>query len=505
MYRTSFLTSRRPDTTRVFDLQTYFRNISGDFTTLPQHFKDNGYVTQSVGKVFHPGIASNNTDDYPYSWTFPAYHPATEKHMFGLASEDGKLHKNAVCPVSNMSLVPGQSLPDIGIADFAVQFLQDRAKDPDQPFFLAVGFHKPHQPLRYPKEYLDLYPLSKIKPAVDNFFPMWLPPVAWAPCYPLRLNEDVQAAGFPMPYGPLPEDFQLKLRQSYSAATSYTDAQLGRVLEALDKAGFANNTIISFHGDHGWSLGEHEEWCKFTNFDVTTRIPLMFYVPGMTSVPAPPPGQTFPFYDALSMAHDDQQDAGKDSSLSDHSCKGGSFDKCRVNDDTPDSQGRTTDALAEAVDIYPTLCELAGLEMPPMCPPDDVKVKFCTTGVSLVPVIRNVTHSSPVTQWKRAAFSQYTRPSYFPQIISDGPVLELIRIMGYTMRTADHRYTEWVAYDPATFTTNWTQLYARELYVYETDPLEDWNVADVTSHSDLVVELSKQLRAGWREALPGQQ
>ncbi|KAK7485602.1 hypothetical protein BaRGS_00023177, partial [Batillaria attramentaria] len=235
--RTSFLTSRRPDTTRVFDLQTYFRNISGDFTTLPQHFKDNGYVTQSVGKVFHPGIASNNTDDYPYSWTFPAYHPATEKHMFGLAcpGEDGKLHKNAVCPVSNMSLVPGQSLPDIGIADFAVQFLQDRAKDPDQPFFLAVGFHKPHQPLRYPKEYLDLYPLSKIKPAVDNFFPMWLPPVAWAPCYPLRLNEDVQAAGFPMPYGPLPEDFQLKLRQSYSAATSYTDAQLGRVLEALDK------------------------------------------------------------------------------------------------------------------------------------------------------------------------------------------------------------------------------------------------------------------------------
>ncbi|KAK7473861.1 hypothetical protein BaRGS_00034912, partial [Batillaria attramentaria] len=250
--RSSFLTSRRPDTTRIFDLVTYFRRVSGNFTTLPQHFKNNGYITQSVGKIFHPGSASGGTDDYPYSWTFPAYHPPTEKNMLGKVcpGADGQLHRYFVCPVANLSEVPGKSLPDIGVADFAVEFLQNRTKQPEQPFFLAVGFHKPHLPFRYPQQYQDLYPLSKLHLAQDNFFPSWLPPVAWNDFFALRSSEDVAALNMSWPYGPMPEDFQMKMIQSYSAATSYTDAQLGRVLEALDKAGFANNTIISFHGDH---------------------------------------------------------------------------------------------------------------------------------------------------------------------------------------------------------------------------------------------------------------
>nr|KAG5689717.1 hypothetical protein BaRGS_006398 [Batillaria attramentaria] len=224
------------------------------------------------------------------------------------------------------------------------------------------------------------------------------------------------------PYGPMPEDFQMKMIQSYSAATSYTDAQLGRVLEALDKAGFANNTIISFHGDHGWSLGEHEEWCKHSNFEIARRIPLMFYIPGVThQTSSSESGETFPFIDALQTLNDDKPSKGEN--LQD------------PTEEKNEGRGMTADALVEAVDIYPTLCELAGLEMPPICSPDDLNVAFCTEGLSLVPVIRNVTHPSPGTHWKRAVFSQYPRPSYFPQNNTDNPLLADIRIMGYVIQT----------------------------------------------------------------------
>ncbi|KAK7103163.1 iduronate 2-sulfatase-like [Littorina saxatilis] len=497
--RTSFLTSRRPDSTRIFDLWTYFRNISGNFTTLPQYFKDNGYVTQSVGKIFHPGSASGFTDDYPHSWTYPAFHGSTEKHMLGQVcpGADGQLHKYAVCPVANLTQVPGGSLPDIQSTDFAVQFLHNRSRQPDQPFFLAVGFHKPHQPLRYPAKYLDLYPMSKIRLAPNNVFPQWLPSVAWNPYFSLRQNEDVAALHVPWPFGPLPEDFQLKMRQSYSAATSYTDAQLGRVLEALDQAGFADNTVISFHGDHGWSLGEHEEWCKFSNFDITTRIPFMFHVPGVTSQKAPP-GKTFPFIDAFTYAKDHPTTTEED-------CANGKRQKPETcSRGNPEVGGLSTDAFAEAVDLFPTLAELAGLVVPPTCPENDADIPLCTQGSSLVPVIHNVTKKSPspTLEWKKAVFSQYPRPAYYPQNTSDSPRLDAITIMGYTMRTDFHRYTEWLPYDTATFTADWDTVLARELYVHADDPLENWNMADVTSHGPLVTQLSTQLRAGWRNALP---
>ncbi|KAK7477693.1 hypothetical protein BaRGS_00031077, partial [Batillaria attramentaria] len=212
-----------------------------------QHFKDNGYVTQSAGKIFHPGPASGNTFDYPYSWSNPAYYAPSTDDMYG----KGNLHVIAVCPVYNMTLVPHGTLPDIQVADFAVEWLRNKSRQSDdQPFFLAVGFHKPHLPWRYPAEFLKLYPISTIPLAKDNVFPQWLPAVAWNPWHNLRQREDVAALNISWPYGPVPEDFQLKMKQSYSAAASYTDSQLGRVLQALDEGGFANTTIISFHGDH---------------------------------------------------------------------------------------------------------------------------------------------------------------------------------------------------------------------------------------------------------------
>ncbi|XP_076467521.1 iduronate 2-sulfatase-like [Babylonia areolata] len=477
--RTSFLTGRRPDSTRIFDLRHYFRQLAGNYTTLPQHFKNNGYITQSVGKIFHPGSASGFTDDYPYSWTYPAFHAPTKKYTGKkiCPRPDGKLYHDAVCPV-DLNTVPGGSLPDIQNTDYTIQFLKNRSMD-HKPFFVGMGYHRPHLPFAYPKEYLDLYPLSKIHLAVNPFRPPWLPNVSWTPWDELRSYEDISAMNISYPFGSVPLHYQLKLRQSYSAAASYTDAQVGRILHALDQFGLANNTIITFHGDHGWQLGEHGEWCKHTNFDIATRIPMFVYVPGVTSENTSP-GKMFPFQDALS--------------------KTLKYEPVKQNS----GQSLVSDALTEAVDLYATISELAGLDVPPTCPNNPFQVEFCTEGASLVPIIKNLTSptkSAPL-RWKPAVFSQYPRPSFNPGHDSINPVLSHIRIMGYTMRTAQHRYTEWLAYNHTTFTAHWDHVEAQELYVYASDPDENLNVAYVPAFQDLVTALSKQLRAGWRSALP---
>ncbi|KAK0149910.1 Iduronate 2-sulfatase [Merluccius polli] len=148
--RTSMLTSRRPDTTRLYDFYSYWRVNAGNYTTLPQYFKSQGYNTMSVGKVFHPGIASNFTDDYPYSWSVPPYHPPSfryEKEKM-CKGEDGALHANLLCAV-NVTEQPGGTLPDLESTAEAIRLLRGRSDD--APFFLAVGFHKPHIPFRIPQ------------------------------------------------------------------------------------------------------------------------------------------------------------------------------------------------------------------------------------------------------------------------------------------------------------------------------------------------------------------
>ncbi|XP_076447053.1 iduronate 2-sulfatase-like isoform X1 [Babylonia areolata] len=480
--RTSFLTGRRPDTTRVFDLVTYFRRVAGNFTTLPQHFKNQGYLTQSVGKIFHPGSASGFTDDYPYSWTYPAYHAPTKKYTSKkiCPEPDGSLTHSAVCPV-DVRKVPGGSLPDIQNTDFTIQFLKNRSED-HKPFFLGMGYHRPHLPFAYPREYLDLYPMSKIHLAPNPYYPPWLPEVAWSPYGELKHYDDIKTLNITEPFGLVPVDYQYKLRQSYSAATSYTDAQVGRVLQALDELGLADNTIITLHGDHGWQLGDHGEWCKHTNFDIATRIPMLIYVPGVTAKRVPR-GKTFPYHDVLDKRLKFQPEVAA----------------------TEAGPVLASDALVEAVDLYATISELAGLEVPSTCPNDSLHVAFCTEGSSLVPIIKNLTMKSPAVTssgrdvamtWKPAVFSQYPRYTLVPESHVKTP------IMGYTMRTYEHRYTEWIAYDFQTYQADWDKVYARELYVYASDPDEDLNVAEVPAFQELARALSRQLRDGWRKALP---
>ena len=237
---------------------------------------------------------------------------------------------------------------------------------------------------------------------------------------------------------------------------------------------------LGFLSQTGWQLGEHGEWCKHTNFDLATRVPMMIYVPGMTSKTSPN-RKTFPFQYAFSEA-----------------LRFRAVRKSRVD---------STNAFVEAVDLFPTVSELAGLPVPPLCPAHSpYNVSLCTEGISLVPLLRRFarshgTHRNAVV-WKSAVFSQYPRPTWKPGHDSMDPSLANIRFMGYTIRTDDYRYTEWLSYSPANFTANWSDVKARELYCYADDPNEDVNVAGDPRLQSLVNSAAKLLRKGWRGALP---
>lgn len=444
--RTSLLTSRRPDTTRLYDFKSYWRTHAGNYSTLPQYFKQHGYFTKSVGKVFHPGIASNHTDDFPYSWSVPAYHPASftfEKQKM-CRGADGQLHANLLCAV-NVSEQPMATLPDIESTDEALSFLKSR-QNLEQPFFLAVGFHKPHIPFRIPQEFLSLYPVEHMSLAPDPDVPEQLPLVAYNPWIDVRLREDVQKLNLSFPFGPIPKDFQLRIRQHYYAAVSYLDSQVGRLLSALDQLELSHNTTVVFTSDHGWSLGEHGEWAKYSNFDVATRVPLIFYVPGIMAETKAT--KTFPFIDVFRPT--------------------ASF-----------SNGQETEDPVELVDIFPTLAHASGLKVPKPCPDASFKVELCREGTDRAKLF---IHKENMKSKESIAFSQYPRPSDTPQENSDLPDLKDITVMGYSVRSWDYRFTLWLGFNPRTFQVNLSDIHAGELYLMDSDPGQDHNVYDPNMH-----------------------
>ncbi|XP_051504997.1 iduronate 2-sulfatase-like isoform X2 [Myxocyprinus asiaticus] len=434
--RVSFLTSRRPDTTKLYDFNSYWRVHAGNYTTLPQYFKSNGYTTLSVGKVFHPGIASNHSDDYPYSWSVPPYHPPSFKYEKRKVckNKDGTMHSNLLCPV-DVSEMPLGTLPDMENTAEAIRLLESM-KGSKNPFFLAVGFYKPHIPFRIPREYLKLYPVESMTLAPDPDVPKKLPDVAYNPWTDIRKREDVKALNLSFPYGPIPKDFQLQIRQHYFASVSYMDAQVGNILHALDDLGLTNDTIIVFSSDHGWSLGEHGEWAKYSNFDVATRVPLIVYRPGVTSSFPRPGEKIFPFIDVFQSTR-------------------GHFGK-----------GQGVESVVELVDIFPTLSNLAGLRPLRRCPSQSFKIELCTEGSNLAYLIRY-----PHREHSREAysFSQYPRPSDSIQENSDLPDLADIRIMGYSIRSTDYRFTVWVGFDPLHCQPNMTDFHAEHLGLMSTN------------------------------------
>ncbi|KAJ8726791.1 hypothetical protein PYW08_015188 [Mythimna loreyi] len=277
--RNSILTGRRPDSLRLYDFYNYWRDSVGNFTTLPQFFKENGYETYSIGKVFHPGRSSNFTDDYPYSWSEYPFHPPTEKYKDAAVcydKETKKFQKNLVCPV-NVKYQPGQTLPDLESLEHAINFLSNR--NSSQPFLLAVGFYKPHIPIKFPEHYLEKIPINKVKPQRHPYMSAEIPLVSWHPWTDVRRRDDIARLNISFPLGLMPYDWSIKIRQSYYAAASYVDDLVGELMSYVD----TRKTIVVFTSDHGWSLGENGLWAKYSNFDAALKVPLIFSAPGIPS------------------------------------------------------------------------------------------------------------------------------------------------------------------------------------------------------------------------------
>ncbi|KAL2077875.1 hypothetical protein ACEWY4_027379 [Coilia grayii] len=469
--RTSLLTSRRPDTTKLYDnSDSYWRIHAGNYTTLPQYFKSHGYTTLSVGKIFHPGIVSNHTDDYPYSWSVPPYHPPSFHYERRKVCKgpDGKLHENLLCAV-NVTEMPLGTLPDIENTEEAIRLLRLMKKS-ESPFFLAVGYYKPHIPFRIPQEFVELYPLDEMILPPDPDVPQHLPSVAYNPWTDIREREDVKALNISFPYGPIPKDFQLQIRQHYFASVSYVDAQVGKLLNALGDLGFGGNTIVVFTSDHGWSLGEHGEWAKYSTFDVATRVPLVVYVPGLTSASQGSSGKPFPFVDVFQ---------------------------------EPSKQlipGHIVKSVVELVDLFPTISHLAGLHAPKECPQPSNHVRLCTEGESRARTFyRPETHVSE----EEMAFSQCPRPADTPQLNSDQPRFKDVRVLGYSIRSSQYRYTLWVGFQPDNFYANMSNIHAGELYLLVEDPDQDHNLFGLGGYEGLSHSLGQQrsVVSQWAEIL----
>ena len=338
--RSSLLTGTRPDTTKVWDLVTHFRAALPDVVTLPQLFKNNGYFVQGMGKIYHGGY------DDPQSWSVPFATPkaavyalpenvALNARRFEVDPDDetvaaaktkkggkgkGKAkaaaaaepsvtvpdsmpaHKNIRGPAFEAADVPDNTFQDGKVAELAISTLQQMSQK-KEPFFLAVGFVKPHLPFVSPKKYWDLYDPAKLELAPNKFRPKAAPDYAILPGGELRNY-------YGIPEGSIPDDLARQLKHGYHAAVSYTDAQIGLVLAELDRLGLRENTIVVLWGDHGWKLGEHDAWCKHSNTENDTNAPLIISAPGLKHA------------------------------------------------------GEHSRALVEFVDVYPTLAELAGLPLP---------------------------------------------------------------------------------------------------------------------------------------------
>lgn len=426
--RTSLLTGLRPDSTKVYDLVTHFRTTIPDVVTLPQHFKEQGYCTVGLGKIYHGGLDDAKSWSQPHkNGSAPGYVlPENQQRIVAgraqakAAGKKGKaLNRAGRGAALEMADVPDNAYHDGSLAEMAVAKLSE-LKAQDQPFFLAVGFLKPHLPFNAPQKYFDLYDPAKLKLAGNPFRPQDAPPFAITDFGELR-----QYYGIPKE-GPIEEEQARQLVHAYRAATSYTDANIGRVLAEIDRLGLTENTIVVLWGDHGWKLGEHSGWCKHTCVENDTRSTLILAAPRASGERKLP---------------DEKQ--------------------------PEDEQSRFCDRLVEFVDVYPTLCDLAGLPLPTHL-----------QGTSMKPLL-----SDPSRLWKSAAFSQYPRVHQGQQL------------MGYALRTDRYRYVQWQ--DRKTGV-----VASQELYDHQADPAENENIAVRAANADLLKKLSAQLAAGWEEARP---
>lgn len=411
--RNALMTGVRPTTLGIYDLGTHFRFGASNAVTLSQYFMRHGYRAESLGKIFHVGHGNYND---AASWSVPHVGGKTvayvlpenrtngvmtrEEALFDNQTDVAKLPRGAAFESAD---VPDDAYPDGRLAAEAVRRLQAAKAKPSEPFFLALGFLKPHLPFCAPKKYWDLYSHASFEVPARRTPPDGSPAYAPSGWGELRQYRDVPQSG------PVTDDEARTLTHAYHAAISYMDAQLGKVLDELDRLGLTSNTVIVLWGDHGWHLGDHGMWCKHTNYEEANRIPLLISALGVTK-PA-----------------------------------------------------TRTRALAETVDIYPTLCELAGL--PPPKNPQPLE------GKSLVPVLKR-----PSRENKEAVFHVFPRNRS-----GDGAIL------GRAVRTDRYRLVEWKKPGAAPETAEF------ELYDYKTDPGETKNLA--SEQPKIVAKLHALIKA----------
>lgn len=418
--RSSLLTGLRPDSTGVLNNNTHFRTKVPDVVTLPQQFKQQGYVTRSFGKIYHGSFETayvGTSFHDPRSWSAPAW-LGSPRYYFtpeGIAAARqvyARKHKKSGAELDNWTTefvqaltteapdVPDNTLYDGQMTDRAIATLGELR---GAPFFLGVGYTKPHLPFVAPKKYWDFYDRTQI--ALPN--PADAPKGAPAMALPAWGELRGQYTDIPK-QGPLSEAKTRELIHGYRACVSFVDAQIGRLLAELDRLGLRQNTIIVLWGDHGWHLGEQDRWAKQTAFEFAARVPLIVSAPGRRAV------------------------------------------------------GAKTNALVEFVDVYPTLCDLAGLPLPPHL-----------EGVSFAPLL-----DTPDKPWKTAAFTQ----------VVNGPN------MGRSLRTERYRFTRWHP------TKSPGETLAFELYDLGADTAERVNLAARPEYAPLVKQLTAKLEAGWRQS-----
>ena len=302
--RASVMTGTRPDRTKVWDLHTDFRKSAPDLISMPEYLISQGYQTTGVGKIYHKGSASPGhdgkswsipheiPDNYDPKYGAPAYNyyqnSETKAKMAALTKEAkangkkrGKLRGyvfKRLRPSTEGEDVSDEAYQDGIYTQTAIRQLNELTKS-KKPFFLAVGFQKPHLPFIAPKKYWDLYKRKDIKLAEFQDLAEGTPMIAYHSFGELRAYSDIDDN---LGIGDkLPEAKQRELIHGYMAAVSYIDAQLGKLLDALKQKGILENTLIVLWGDHGYHLGDHAEWCKHSNFQQATRIPFMFAGPGI--------------------------------------------------------------------------------------------------------------------------------------------------------------------------------------------------------------------------------
>lgn len=406
--RNNLMLGSRSTSLGIYSLSRNFRASWPNAVTMTQHFMRQGYRAEAIGKILHTG--HGNRDDAA-SWSVPTKIEKVIEYLDPENSAGGQLTREEAYFTNQklgqigslprgaaweMSDVPDNAYADGRIADEGIQRLRAATEREGTPFFLALGFVKPHLPLTAPKRYWDLHDPAKFPLAKFQEDP------AGAPKYAGKRGGEI------VNYDPLTvqnlkeEATQRKLLHAYYACTSFTDAQIGRVLGELDRLQLADNTLIVLWGDHGWHLGDHGYWTKHTTYEQANRIPLIIVAPGVAK------------------------------------------------------PGSVTRQLAETVDIYPTLAELAGLPKPEGPQPMD--------GVSLVPVLKE-----PEKTVRDHAYHCYPRGGR----------------MGRAIRTARYRLVEWKEPGAAAETAE------LELYDYKADLLETRNLAQ--DQPEVVAQLRKIL------------